>query len=609
MSHHIEKLSIENFKSCKELNINLTNFVPLVGYNNAGKSNILSAIEWLLKPKILSKSDFNNLEKPITVSGQITGITPELLETLEEGHRKAIAPFITDGNLTIKRNQPIDASKATDIELFVQHPSNGFKKNPTGISNAIKNLFPEPIRIAAMDNAADDSSKSKSTSTIGKLLAEFCNSVRDKNSARIDRHLNAISRRMSADGSNRLPELSEIDASINTKIDDLFPGLSLKLHFETPSFEDIFKAGTVRVYEESNIVSRDFSAYGHGAQRSIQMALIRHLAEIRKEAEKPTTTLLLIDEPELYLHPFAIEQVREALHTLSNHGYQVLFSTHSAQMITAERAQHTLLIRKTFETGTIARKRLKDAFEKVFPSSLSQAHHIFSLSQSTQVLFSNKVILTEGKTELRLLPFIFSKKFGKTLGQHQIALIETGSVDNIPKTLRVLKELDLPAVAIVDLDFAFRGAIKHGFIKENCSEIVELRKSLGQLEANGECKLNGGLPTGKNSPCTAAEAYEKLCADTSCKPHIQNLHNQLLENNIWLWYNGAIEAHLGTLSKSEEDWINFKTEIEEKGIDKTCKDPESINNIMEWIALSDVKISTTTEEPSAKLAAVVQTKD
>ncbi|WP_295466218.1 AAA family ATPase [uncultured Pseudomonas sp.] len=173
MSHHIEKLSVENFKSCKELNINLTNFVPLVGYNNAGKSNILSAIEWLLKPKILGKSDFNDVEKPVTVSGQITGITPQLLETLEEGHRKAIAPFITDGNLTIKRNQPINASKATDIELFVQHPANGFKKNPTGISNAIKNLFPEPIRIAAMDNAADDSSKSKSTSTIGNFSRNF----------------------------------------------------------------------------------------------------------------------------------------------------------------------------------------------------------------------------------------------------------------------------------------------------------------------------------------------------------------------------------------------------------------------------------------------------
>lgn len=595
MPHHIEKLSINNFKSCKALDINLTNFVPLVGYNNAGKPNILSAIEWLLKPKVLSLSEFNDPEKPVTVYGQITGITPQLLETLEDGHRNAITPFITNGCLTIKRNQPIDASRATDIELLVEHPSNGFRRNPAGISNAIKNLFPEPIRVAAMDNAADDSSKSKSTSTIGKLLAEFCNSVRDKNSARIDRHLNAISRRMSADGNKRLSELSEIDNSINAKIDDLFPGLSLKLHFETPSFEDIFKAGTVRVYEDNNIASRDFSAYGHGAQRSIQMALIRHLAEVRKGAEKPTTTLLLIDKPELYLHPFAIEQVREALHTLSNHGYQVVFSTHSAQMITVERAQHTLLIRKTLETGTIARKRLKDAFENVFPSTLSQAHHIFSLSQSTQVLFSNKVILTEGKTELRLLPFIFSKKFGKTLGQHQIAMIETGSVENIPKTLRVLYELDLPAVAIVDLDFAFRGAIKNGFIKGDCHEILELRKKLEQLEVNGECKLNGGLPTKQNSPCSPAEAYEKLSSDADSKPHIQRLHDQLLEKNIWLWCNGAIEAHLGA-PKNEEDWITFKAEIEEKGIEETCKDPESINKVMEWIALLEYKKPLATDE-------------
>ena len=138
---------------------------------------------------------------------------------------------------------------------------------------------------------------------------------------------------MEADGSRRLSELDRIDESINEKIDDLFPGMSLKLHFDVPSFEDIFKAGTVKVIERDE-EARDFTAYGHGAQRSIQMALIRHLADIKQDSDCSTTTLLLIDEPELYLHPFAIEQVRESLHALSLHGYQIVFSTHSAQMIT-----------------------------------------------------------------------------------------------------------------------------------------------------------------------------------------------------------------------------------------------------------------------------------
>ena len=53
------------------------------------------------------------------------------------------------------------------------------------------------------------------------------------------------------------------------------------------------------------------STLGHGAQRSIQMTLIRHLADLKlNNQEQATTTLLLIDEPELYLHPQAIEILR-----------------------------------------------------------------------------------------------------------------------------------------------------------------------------------------------------------------------------------------------------------------------------------------------------------
>lgn len=582
MQHYIQRLVISNFRSCKALDVTLTSFVPLVGYNNAGKSNILSALEWVLKNRLLNEGDFYDQSNPIEVEATVVGVSEDILDLLGDDHRGKIEPYVVDGVLKIKRIQPVGAAKATDVQLHVYHPEAGYKKNPTGIPNAIKQLFPEPIRIAAMENAADDAAKSKSTSTIGKLLAEFCGAVREKNALRIDRHLGAISRRMSADGNRRLIELSEIDDSINRKIEDLFPGVSLKLHFDVPSFDEIFKAGTVRVYEEDSDTSRDFSAYGHGAQRSIQMALVRHLAEVRKEAEVPTTTLLLIDEPELYLHPFAVEQVREALHTLSMHGYQVVFSTHSAQMITAERAQHTLLVRKTRADGTITRKRMKDALDIVIPNAISQAQHLFSLTQSSQILFSNKVILTEGKTELRLLPFLYKNLFGKTLGQDQLAMIETGSVDSIAKTLRVLIEMDMPAVAVVDLDYAFRGAVANGFVQESSVEIVELKKILARLEQAGVCKLNGGLPTGKSAPCTAAQAFELLALEVDAVPHLKALHNILRAKSIWLWWGGAIEAHLGLPDKEEVTWANFKAKVETDGFHAHCRDAQSIEELLTW---------------------------
>lgn len=582
VSHHVTKLSVQNFKSCRNLSVDLTEFVPLVGYNNAGKSNVLSALEWLFKDRLLSLAEFNDSSQSVVIEGEIAGVNEAILERLEVRHRRSIENFIQNGRIKIRRTQSPEASKKADIDLAVFHPEGDYRSNPAGIWNAIKQLFPEPIRIAAMDNAADDASKAKTTTTIGKLLAEFCAAVRDTNANLIDRHLVAISRRLGADGNRRLPELDAIDNSINSKVEELFPGISLKLHFEVPTFDELFKSGTVKVYEGDD-VARDFTAYGHGAQRSVQMALVRHLAEMKSGIDSPTTTLLLIDEPELYLHPFAIEQVREALHTLSQNGYQIVFSTHSAQMITSERAQHTLLIRKTVEQGTYARRRLQDALNTVLPNAVAQAQHLFALSQSTSVLFANRVILTEGKTELRLLPYIYKSLSGYTLGQHQLAMIETGSVDSISKTLSVLSEMDIPALAIVDLDYAFRGAIGNGFINAQDEAMVELLAMLSQMEIDGVCALNGGLPTGKNSPVSAARAFELLAAKPEALPHITTLHETLLANNIWLWKGGAIEAHLGLLDKSESAWAAFKIASETNGIEATCLDFASVRDLSQWI--------------------------
>lgn len=139
------------------------------------------------------------------------------------------------------------------------------------------------------------------------------------------------------------------------------------------------------------------------------MALIRHLADITTNENIGTTTLLLIDEPELYLHPFAIEQIRESLNILSQHGYQIIFSTHSSQMITSDLAKDTILIRKNNQLGTHCRLTISEAVNQVIVQRPAQATHLFSLTQSSKILFANNVVLTEGKTETTLLPFIFKK--------------------------------------------------------------------------------------------------------------------------------------------------------------------------------------------------------
>ena len=46
----VKNLKIKNFRSCIETNVYINPYTALVGYNNAGKSNIILALKFLLEP-------------------------------------------------------------------------------------------------------------------------------------------------------------------------------------------------------------------------------------------------------------------------------------------------------------------------------------------------------------------------------------------------------------------------------------------------------------------------------------------------------------------------------------------------------------------------------
>lgn len=591
--HYLSDLTIKNFRSCEDLHIKLSAYTPLVGYNNAGKSNILSAIQWLLKKCSLAESDFYSLENPVEVNATVEGVTEELLGNMPQNQRNALIPYIHDNKLQIRRIQNMPNAKATDIKICVFDSNSGqWRENPSGIDNALKALLPEPIRIGAMENAEEDSTKAKSTTTIGKLLERLLTSIEEHYAQTLNEPLNEVNKQITFDGENRLNELEDIDEGLNQKIDDFFPGLKVKLHFEAPNISNIFKNGTIKVFENNSNIGRNLSCYGHGAQRSIQMALIRKLAEINTQ-ETPITTLLLIDEPELYLHPMAIEQLRAALKNLSRNGYQVIFSTHSAQMISADDAMNTLLIRKPNST-TECLSRFSDAVQAKIPDDLtSQRELLFSLTNSSKILFAEKVLLTEGTTEQRLLPYIFEKISSETLGQKKIALVSLGGTGNIKKALMVLAEIGIPVSVVVDLDYAFRHAQEHGYIETEDPNISSLKQILNSLSLNHQIVLDDTtrLPKkgkiqrsdGSQDSINAADGYQILAATDGAQEPIQNLHENMKNHNIWLWKKGTIEVHLGLSAKDERAWSAYKNRLDAENLEDVISDYSSLRDLTNWL--------------------------
>jgi putative ATP-dependent endonuclease of OLD family len=566
--HLLSEIEIKNYKSISNQKFEFSQFTPLIGYNNAGKSNLLEAIKWLLRKTALKNQSFYDGALAVEMKGQISGISTAILAQLPENQRISIQPYIASDSMRIKRIQLTPNVGVGQIKLYVQDPANIGKANewtlnPNGLDQALQALFPDPIHIGAMENSEEDVSKSKTTTTIGKLLAEIIGPIQATYSAQVQTALNGMKDLLDANGTSRATELNDFDTAVNSKVDSFFPGVSVKVHVPTPELKEVFSKGTIKVFEDLNPDGKDVSALGHGAQRSIQMALVRHLADIKRASSSQiSNTLLLIDEPELYLHPQAIEILRDALKTLSSQGYQVLFSTHSPFMTTAKDFENTILIRKSTTLGTYKRNSLRNAITSVASTHPSQLAILFSLSNSSNILFAEKVVLAEGKTEKRLLPEIIKKVTNRTLGLHKTALVPVDGSGSIKKTIEVLAAMDLPTKAVADLDYALKEGENQGFLPAGDPDVAAIRDHLASIAPTHSINLNGGWPTKIGSLMTASDAFALLAQEATIQTNLVSLKTKMLNEGVYIWTKGAIENHLGGISKTELGWANFNTRLE-----------------------------------------------
>ena len=588
--HRISTIQISNYRSAKDVALELHPFTPVVGYNNAGKSNLLSGLQWLLAPSKLTGTDFWDVTKPISVEATVVGVNGDVLDLIESRHRNKIEPFITDGVIRIRRECAEPELAVSNCKVSIRNTAvesddddDAWSVNPTGIWPAIQRLFPTPIRIGAMEDSAEDSAKFKTTTTLGRLISEVAKPIIDEHASEFTDALAIFGRRLDAEGSDRPESLRRLDEEATAATADFFPGIAVKVHVPTPDPAEFFKSGTIRVYEHDH--GRDFTTLGHGSQRSIQMALIKVLAD-RSVGAVPGggTRLLLIDEPELYLHPHAIEQVRDAFRDLSQNGYQVVFTTHSPIMVDPDDVPTSLMIVKTEQDGTTSRKTVEAAVERVFTDYASQKHTLFSLTHSSQILFSERAILTEGKTEQRLLPTLFHRIAGQRLRTARLAMVNIKGVDGVGKFFSVLKELDIPAKAVVDLDFAFRGGRRSGIIAEQDSDFLACLPIFGSVATQHGLALDDeGLPR-KGNGTSAAEGFALFAQEPGARELIRPLREKLLDHGIWLWDRGAIEAHLGISGKNEVAWAEFKQRLDTGNPEDVIKDYATVAAFIQWIA-------------------------
>lgn len=582
----LSEVVINNFCSCEAVTVPLSNFNPIVGYNNSGKSNILRAISWFLKKSLLPAHMFHHADNAITVEGLIENID---LTVLPGNQQASVAPFVRNGSLRVRRKQEAIVTSITQIKLEVyDYAKSEWSANPAGLDNALAVLFPEPLHIEAMEDASEDVGKFGAKNTIGLLLKRVLDRIHQQNLAAVEtmRHaLYQVSNHLN--GENRMAELGVFENEATTAIASFFPGLSFHVNFSTPAIEDLFKSSTINLSDALGS-KRPFTSFGHGAQRSAHMALIKLLADLNGEgaANAGGTTMLLIDEPELYLHPQAVELLRASLLQLSEQNFQVVFSTHSPLLVGREHALQTLMIYKDAQNRTVARQKLHSAATAM----QAHPHHaevVFSLQTATHLLFSDRVLLIEGKTESMLVPQIYQTSRGHSYAHDKGCFVSGSGSGALLPLMQILQAVGFNPKIVADLDFAFKVAPQAQLISSTHPAIVACKAWFAaNAETIGVHLDSENLPTKRHpqtaqlSAISAAEAFEIMAAAMPIE--VDEIVQALRTYDIWLWSGGAIEAHLG-IGKTDVERVQFLNTTTQSGSLDHANRAADLHALAQWM--------------------------
>ena len=154
--------------------------------------------------------------------------------------------------------------------------------------------------------------------------------------------------------------------------------------------------------------------------------------------------VLLIEEPELYLRPQAQRYLYRLLRTFAQGGNQVLYTTHSPNLLNVARLDELALIRLT-EHGTRALQP-----EMLTPGEDFRLLTEFDAERS-ELFLARAALIVEGQTERLSVPFAFAA-CGYDVDREGVSVVECGGKANILLFARVCRAAGIPFVALHDRD-------------------------------------------------------------------------------------------------------------------------------------------------------------
>lgn len=201
-------------------------------------------------------------------------------------------------------------------------------------------------------------------------------------------------------------------------------------------------------------------------------------------------------------------------------------------------------------------------------------------------MFSETVLLVEGKTEMMILPTLYKTTVGRTLAQDKACLVDGSSSTSIPPMMQVLRAVGFSPKAVVDLDFVFKVGPHAGLVNNADADFIACHSWFAANQAAGNFQLGSdGFPAKRSGAGVVAvvgpEKAFGLMA-TAMSAEVARLCANFRAQGIWVWEKGAIEAYLG-IEKSDAARMAFIGTMQANGNANHATHAQDLIDFVAWV--------------------------
>lgn len=439
----IAACTIENFKSIKKLVIeDMESAVILVGRNNTGKSVVMEALLAACGYFTVDRSHFNDAAYPIKV--QLTlEIEEEDLWLLYQNRKVSKEPGYEQWIAEFREIFPDYAGEMLTFTYVVDTDLDEYYEDRSGKDNAsLREILPkvhyinhdreiEVIQDDLFDLQNDERLAMLRDNTCIYNRLQLCNQcfkciadIEKKTAGELDAYETA-----------RLLEYK----IFHTNISEFSERLNNCFHKNSGRSQDIKTVIKVDVDElcklEAYVVNHDRrkegSIYTMGA--GMKSIYILSLLEAYIEGDGVLPTIIMMEDPEIFLHPQMQKVASEILYRLSKKN-QVFFTTHSPNMLfnfSSRQIKQVVLDEEYYTTV-----RENPDIDRILDDLGYTANDLMNVSF---------VFIVEGKQDSNRLPLLLEKYYSEIYDEQgrlqRISIIPTNSCTNI-KTYANLKYIN-----------------------------------------------------------------------------------------------------------------------------------------------------------------------